>query len=41
MAARISEIFFIKNPENDFFYQESKTNKNSGGWEGGEGVGCG
>ena len=32
---------YTKNPESDFFYKESKSNKkNSGGWEG-TGWGCG
>ena len=40
MADRISEIF-LKNPESDFFYKESISNKkNSSGWEG-RGWGCG
>ena len=35
VAARISEMSFTKNPESEFFYKESKSNKkNSGGWEG-------
>ena len=37
MAARISEISFTKNSESEFFYKESKSNKQTkkyGGWEG-------
>ena len=41
MAARISEISFTKNPESEFFYKESKSNKKKKLWRvGGEGVGC-
>ena len=42
MAARISEISFTKNPESEFFYKESKSNKkqtkNMAGGRGGGGV---
>ena len=36
MAARISEIYFTKNPESDFFIKNPNLTKKKkyGGWEG-------